>query len=28
LPMGRTRETNFVFRPKSVEQWMMMFGAG
>ncbi len=25
-PMGQTRQMNFVFRPKSVEQWMMMFG--
>ncbi|MCP4959597.1 MAG: MBL fold metallo-hydrolase [Actinomycetia bacterium] len=24
--MGVTRETNFVFRPKSKEQWLMMFG--
>ncbi len=26
--MGQTRETNFVFRPKTEEQWMMMFGQG
>lgn len=25
-PMGDTRARNVVFRPKSVEQWMMMFG--
>jgi glyoxylase-like metal-dependent hydrolase (beta-lactamase superfamily II) len=24
--MGETRAMNFVFRPKSVEQWLMMFG--
>ena len=24
--MGDTRATNFVFRPKTAEQWMMMFG--
>lgn len=24
--MGDTRELNVVYRPKSVEQWMMMFG--
>ena len=24
--MGETREQNVVYRPKSVEQWMMMFG--
>lgn len=24
--MGETRELNVVFRPNSVEQWMMMFG--
>ncbi len=24
--MGETRELNVVYRPKSVEQWMMMFG--
>ncbi len=24
--MGETRDLNVVFRPKSVEQWMMMFG--
>ena len=27
-PMGETRAQNFVFRPQSVEQWMMMFGNG
>ena len=26
--MGATREMNFVFRPKTAEQWMMMFGNG
>lgn len=25
-PMGETRQRNVVFRPKTVEQWMMMFG--
>jgi len=25
-PMGETRRHNFVFRPKSPEQWMAMFG--
>lgn len=25
-PMGETRTHNFVFRPNSVEQWLMMFG--
>src|SRR5690606_28100769 len=25
-PMGETRRTNFVFRPSSLEQWLMMFG--
>jgi len=25
-PMGETRQHNFVFRPKSVEQWTAMFG--
>jgi glyoxylase-like metal-dependent hydrolase (beta-lactamase superfamily II) len=25
-PMGETRQHNFVFRPRSVEQWMAMFG--
>ena len=25
-PMGETREHNFVFRPRSEEQWLMMFG--
>jgi len=24
--MGETRATNYVFRPKTAEQWMMMFG--
>ncbi|MCP4227822.1 MAG: MBL fold metallo-hydrolase, partial [Actinomycetia bacterium] len=24
--MGETRDLNVVFRPKSIEQWMMMFG--
>lgn len=24
--MGETRSSNFVFRPNSVDQWMMMFG--
>ena len=27
-PMSETRQRNVVFRPKSVEQWMMMFGGG
>src|SRR4051812_1012979 len=26
--MGETREMNYVFRPKSAEQWLMMFGNG
>lgn len=26
MPMGDNRRTNVVFRPRSVEQWMMMFG--
>jgi hydroxyacylglutathione hydrolase len=26
--MGETRQMNFVFRPKSAEQWMAMFGGG
>ena len=26
--MGETRKMNFVFRPKSVEQWLTMFGGG
>ena len=26
--MGDTRRMNFVFRPKSAEQWLMMFGNG
>ena len=25
-PMGETRQHNFVFRPRSVEQWTAMFG--
>ena len=25
-PMGETRQNNFVFRPRSVEQWTAMFG--
>jgi glyoxylase-like metal-dependent hydrolase (beta-lactamase superfamily II) len=25
--MGETRQTNFVFRPKTPEQWLAMFGA-
>ncbi len=25
--MGHTRQNNFVFKPKTEEQWMMMFGA-
>ena len=25
-PMGHTRATNFVFRPKTEAQWLMMFG--
>jgi glyoxylase-like metal-dependent hydrolase (beta-lactamase superfamily II) len=25
-PLGETRERNVVFRPKSVDQWMAMFG--
>ena len=24
--MGETRRINFVFRPKTAEQWLMMFG--
>ncbi|MEZ5227979.1 MAG: MBL fold metallo-hydrolase [Acidimicrobiales bacterium] len=24
--MGVTRSSNIVYRPKTVEQWMMMFG--
>jgi glyoxylase-like metal-dependent hydrolase (beta-lactamase superfamily II) len=24
--MGETRQANFVFRPKTAEQWLMMFG--
>jgi glyoxylase-like metal-dependent hydrolase (beta-lactamase superfamily II) len=26
--MGETRRMNFVFRPKTAEQWLMMFGSG
>jgi len=26
--MGETRQMNYVFRPKSAEQWLMMFGNG
>ena len=26
--MGETRQTNYVFRPKTAEQWLMMFGNG
>jgi glyoxylase-like metal-dependent hydrolase (beta-lactamase superfamily II) len=26
--MGETRATNYVFRPKSLDQWLMMFGSG
>ena len=26
LPMGDVRRTNFAFRPRTREQWMMMFG--
>ncbi len=26
--MGETRRMNFVFRPKTAEQWLMMFGNG
>ena len=26
--MGETRRMNYVFRPKTAEQWLMMFGAG
>jgi len=26
--MGETRKMNYVFRPKSAEQWMAMFGGG
>ena len=25
-PMGEVRQYNFVFRPRSKEQWLMMFG--
>ena len=25
-PMGEVRQYNFVFRPKTPEQWLMMFG--
>ena len=24
--MGETRQRNIVFRPKSLDQWLMMFG--
>jgi len=24
--MGDTRELNVVFKPRSIEQWLMMFG--
>jgi glyoxylase-like metal-dependent hydrolase (beta-lactamase superfamily II) len=27
-PMGETRATNYVFRPRSAEQWLAMFGGG
>ena len=26
--MGETRQLNYVFRPKTAEQWLMMFGNG
>ena len=26
--MGETRQMNYVFRPKTAEQWLMMFGNG
>ena len=26
--MGETRKLNVVFKPKSMEQWLMMFGRG
>jgi len=26
--MGETRQYNFVFKPKTEEQWLAMFGAG
>jgi glyoxylase-like metal-dependent hydrolase (beta-lactamase superfamily II) len=26
--MGETRQMNFVFRPKTADQWLMMFGGG
>jgi len=26
--MGETRRMNYVFRPKFLEQWLMMFGVG
>ena len=26
--MGETRQMNYVFRPKTAEQWLMMFGSG
>jgi glyoxylase-like metal-dependent hydrolase (beta-lactamase superfamily II) len=25
--MGETRQMNYVFRPKTAEQWLMMFGS-
>ncbi|MCD9624184.1 MBL fold metallo-hydrolase [Rhabdothermincola salaria] len=27
-PMGETRRTNFVFRPRNVQEWLSMLGAG
>ena len=27
-PMGETRRTNFVFRPRNVQEWLSMFGGG
>lgn len=27
-PLGQTRQRNMVFKPKSAEQWLMMFGGG
>jgi glyoxylase-like metal-dependent hydrolase (beta-lactamase superfamily II) len=27
-PLGETRRRNMVFKPKSAEQWLMMFGGG
>jgi hypothetical protein len=26
-PMGETRRDNFVFKPRSEEQWLAMFGS-